>query len=101
MIKPLDFNTFKRLKKMSFNDMNRWLKSFYETAHQNGVDEAVENGVVVPEPPEHCTVAIANDDLYDLLLSIKGIGETRANEIMDKMEEFGVDPSVWKMEDNE
>ena len=104
MIKPLDFNTYKRLRKMSFNDLNRWLRSFWETAYQTGVDEAVENGVVEvdkqePTLPENLTTVISNDDLFDLLVSIKGIGEHRANEILDKMEEFGVDLSLWEVND--
>ena len=104
MIKPLDFNTYKRLRKMSFNDLNRWLRSFWDTAYQTGVDDAVDNGVVKvdegePKIPENMTTAISNDDLFDLLLSIKGIGEKRANEILDKLEEFGVDLSLWEVDD--
>lgn len=64
MIKPLDFNTYKRLRKMSFNDLNRWLRSFWDTAYQTGVDDAVENGVVkvdegepkIPENFKHCSI---------------------------------------------
>ena len=104
MKKALDFNTYKHLRKMSFNDMNRWIRKFWDTAYQTGIDEAVENGVVEvteqePKIPENLTTMISNDDLFDLLVSIKGIGEKRANEIMDKMEEFGIDASLWEVKD--
>lgn len=110
MKKALDFNTYKRLKKMSFNDMNRWIRSFWNAAYHSGIDDAVENGVVevkeqTPESvsvfPDNLDVAICDEDLFDLLVSVNGIGEKRAVEIMNKMKEFGVDESLFEEVDDD
>ena len=94
MKKPADFNTYKSLRRMSFNDFNRWIRVFYESAYNDGVEDAMKReSLIVTDALE---VAIEDDDLFDLLMSIKGIGEKKATEIMSKMKEFGVDESLFE-----
>ena len=39
MKKAVDFNTYKRLQKMSFADFNRWVTSIYMSGVQYGLKE--------------------------------------------------------------
>ena len=42
MKKLADFNTFKALKRMSFNDFNRWVIEFYHAAFEDGLRETLD-----------------------------------------------------------
>lgn len=77
MRKYLDFNSYNRLRKMSFNDLNRWVTAFYKNAFVDGMDKA-EDGIVT----------ISENDFRDLLKSVHGVGEKRADEIIEKLKTF-------------
>lgn len=79
---------------MSFNDLNRWMISFYAAAYDDGVQDCMKTMKLDIEP-EDCEVAIDGQRLYDIISSVKGIGEKRADEIMAKIKEAGVDSSLW------
>lgn len=78
MKKVADFNTYKHLQKMSFADFNRWVISVYKSGYVDGADEESnkygENPIVLDE-----------DSLYDILITVPGIGEKLANKIVEKV----------------
>lgn len=80
MKKPLDFRTYQVIRKMSFNDMNRWITSIYSSALQEGINTT--NDDVVAE--------LTEDRLYEIIKSVKGIGEKRAKEATEKILAEGV-----------
>ena len=80
MKKPLDFKTYQAIRKMSFNDMNRLIASIYSSALQEGINTT--NNDVVAE--------LTDDRLYEIIKSVKGIGEKRAREATDKILAEGV-----------
>lgn len=110
MGKPLKFNDYKKIRKKTYNQMNDWVKAFYNRAYQNGVDDAAKHGVAEIKPsqdvvekviekivvPDDCTVAIEQQDLIDLLVSVKGVGQKRAIQIVEKLEKYGVNKSLWE-----
>lgn len=74
-MKPITFQTFKRIKKMSLNEINRWASVVYQSGMQDGID--LTNEDIVAE--------ISEDTLREILLSVKGIGPKRADEVMEKI----------------
>ena len=88
MKKPADFGTYKRLRKMSFNEFNRWITEFYAAAYQDGADSVV----VESDPPDHpdLVAAMEEERLYEILLSIPGIGVKRADRIMEAILKEGI-----------
>lgn len=80
MKKAVDFSTYKRLQKMSFNDVNRWVTSIYKSGYADGCSEFGDNPLVLDE-----------DSLHDLLVSIPGIGNTLADKIVQRfIDETGI-----------
>jgi 3-methyladenine DNA glycosylase/8-oxoguanine DNA glycosylase len=64
---------------MSLNQFNRWVRIIYE----HGVAEG-RNQQGMSETRE-LLAEIEENDLRELLLSVKGIGEKRADEVMKKI----------------
>lgn len=60
---------------MSLNDLNRWIASVYTSAVQEGIN--MTNNDVVAE--------LTEDRLYEIIKSVKGIGENRAREATDRI----------------
>lgn len=79
-MKPVDFATYKRVQKMTYNDFNRWIISVYNSALQNGINITQDD--IVAE--------LTEDRLYDLIRSVKGIGENRTIEIVNKILAEGI-----------
>lgn len=79
--KPIDFATFKRIQKMSLNEFNAWIIRFGNTLFQDGMNAVVNE----------CEAILTEDRLFEIILSVKGVGEKRANEIVDKILEEGTD----------
>lgn len=108
MKKPLNFSTYKLLHKMSFNEFNRWLIEFYMSAYDDGAEECankIQRGEIVLDnvesetlslEPEDCVSALSVEDLKSLLLSVNGIGEKRADTIMERILQKGVDETLWE-----
>lgn len=74
-MKPITFQNFKQLKKMTLNEINRWALSLYQSGMQDGID--LTNEDIVAE--------ISEDTLREILLSVKGIGPKRADEVIEKI----------------
>ena len=77
MKKALDFSTYKKFQKLSFNDTNRL---FYANAYDDCKKEIMEE----------CVASLTEDRLLEILLSVKGIGKTRAQLVVQKIIEEGI-----------
>lgn len=71
MLKPLNFSQFKQLKKVSLNDMNRWVMSIY----QSGYDEGLAS-------KEEQIIELSDDELFQRIMSVPGMTEDLACEIV-------------------
>ena len=74
-MKPVSFSAFKKIQHFSLNEFNRWTEVIYKSGFQDGID-AVE---------EETVAELHENDLYDILLSVRGIGAKRASEVMKKI----------------
>ena len=83
MKKALDFSTYKKFQKLSFNDTNRLLSAFYANAYEDCKQEMLED----------CVATLTEDALMEILLSVKGIGKNRAEQVVHKILEEG--KNVW------
>lgn len=81
MKKVADFSTYKHLQKMSFADFNRWVISVYKSGYADGADTESEKYGKNP-------LVLDEDSLYDILVSVPGVGNKLANKIIDRMVEL-------------
>ena len=84
MKKVADFKTYQLVKKLSFNDFNRWIVAFYGSAYDAGKADA-SNTLL-----DECMSTLTEDRLMEILLSVKGIGKNRAREVVEKVLQEGV-----------
>lgn len=75
MKKPIDFVTFKKIQKMPLNTFNRWLIDLCNTIYEDGVNAVLNEQAV----------ELTDDELMNILLSVKGIGKNRAQEVINKI----------------
>ncbi len=80
---------FRKVKAMSLNNFILWVRSIHKTAYDEGWNEAVDafknaRGKVNINN-EVDAVVLDAEDLLKILLSVKGIGERRAQEVMEKV----------------
>lgn len=71
MVKVADFKTYTLLRSMSFNQFNRWVESVYATAYADGYSKGTEE---LGENP----VILGEDEFFNLLLTVPGIGNKKA-----------------------
>ncbi len=83
MKKSLDFNSYKRIQKFSFNEMNRWVNSFYGAAFSDGIEEGAVRKMA--ELEEDTQFFFSEQELLDKLMEIPGIGAKRAQIIADHL----------------
>lgn len=86
MSKPkIDFNDYKKLHKMSYNELSRWIVAFYENAYIDGYNKALddekEKGTLI-----ELDTMIPFYKIDIILQATKGIGDKKRKEIMDNME---------------
>ena len=79
MKKVIDFATYKDIQKLSFKDTNRLLSAFYANAYDDARKEFVEE----------CSATLTEDHLMEIMLSVKGIGKNRAQQVIDKIVKEG------------
>jgi hypothetical protein len=91
MKKALDFRTYKQFQKLSFNDTNRLLSAFYANAYDDGKHFV----------QQECIAALTEDHLLEILLSVKGIGRNRAEQVIAKIIEEGVTYGIETGRDHE
>lgn len=86
----MPFSQYKQCQKMTKNEFSRWLETFADTMWNEGYQEAmkdVPDGSVVFDPNENVIINWDEDEFYNMLTSIKGVGDTLANKILDKIYE--------------
>ena len=86
MSKPkIGFNDYKKLHNMSYNELSRWIVSFYENAMLDGYDKAIED-----EKKKETYIELETMIPYykiDIILqATKGVGPKLRKEIMNNME---------------
>ena len=75
----VDFQSYNRIKNLSFSDFNKWAISVFGNAYESGYKDGKA------EAEENCTVSVTEDELMEIILSVKGIGQKRADELMGKI----------------
>lgn len=83
MTKTASFSDFKRIQRLTLNDFNKWMLTFYQSAYEDGLKEGESEF-------DDCVAAIYEDRLMEILLSIKGIGQNRADQIIAAILEEGI-----------
>ena len=76
-----------RVKKMKQGEWMRWITAFWKDGYMTGYAEAKEDftqhGVIVPENVEAQVLDPA--ELLQVIMSVKGIGERRARQVLAKL----------------
>lgn len=75
ILTPADFS---KIKRMNMSELGGWLARFYAIAYEDGQQAASSE---VP------CIQIYDDELKEIMMSVKGIGERRAEEVMKKLED--------------
>lgn len=81
MNKSMDFATYKKWQKLSYNDTNRLFNAFYANAYDEGKNEFIND----------CSAILTEERLLEILLSVKGIGKNRALQVIEKILNEGID----------
>ena len=80
---------FKNVKKMSLNSFLTWVRSIHSTAYDEGWNDAIDKFMNargrVNINNEIDAVVVDDYELYNTILSVKGIGRNRANEVVRKL----------------
>ena len=84
MLKPLNFGNYQALKRYSFNQMNVWAVSVYQSGFQDGQDS-------MPTVLE-----FDKDTMTEFLLGIDGIGEKTVKKIVQAFIDKG--ESAWELD---
>lgn len=74
-MKPVNFQTYKTVTRMSLNEFNRWVTSIYKTVFADGLEEGEK------EIPDDAAI-LSDDELFRKLQEIPGIGERTAAKIV-------------------
>ena len=96
----LDFKDYKKLHKMSHNELSRWIVAFYENAYVDGYNKAEEDmkekGTLV-----ELDTMIPFYKIDIILQATKGIGAKKRKEIMDNMESILLNDGKGPSKDKE
>jgi hypothetical protein len=78
-MKPLNFGQYQQMKRFSFNQMNAWAVSVYQSGYEDGQEDGTE------------TVVLDFDEqtMREFLTSINGISDKTAEKIISAMIEKG------------
>ena len=88
MKKPVNFSIYAKAQKLSYNDFNRWIKEIYTDAYKDGYEDGWKSCV---EVNNECLMAELEDDrMLEILLSVKGIGRNRAEQVMKILSQEGI-----------
>lgn len=86
----MPFNQYKQCQKMTKNEFTRWVETIADETYKDGYREAmkdVPDGCIVLNPEEVVIIDWNDEEFYDMLLSVKGVGKALADKIMDKIYE--------------
>lgn len=87
----MPFNQYKQCQKMTKNEFTRWVETIADETYKDGYREAmkdVPDGCIVLNPEEVVVIDWNDEEFYDMLLSVKGVGKALADKIMDKIYEY-------------
>ena len=84
MLKPLNFGNYQALKRYSFNQINQWVVSVYQSGFQDGQES-------MPQILE-----FDKDTMTEFLLGIDGIGEKTVQKIVQAFIDKG--ESAWELD---
>lgn len=84
MLKPLNFGNYQALKRYSFNQMNQWAVSVYQSGFQDGQES-------MPQILE-----FDKDTMEEFLLKIDGIGAKTVKKIVQAFIDKG--ESAWELD---
>ena len=89
----MPFDQYKRLQKMSKNEFSRWCESFgknmWEQGYQDarkGIQEVPANARII-DTTDTMIIDMDYDELYNKILSVKGVGPALCERILDKLYE--------------
>ena len=74
-MKPISFAQLKQIQKMSINDFNRWLMELCKAMYSDGFKEGESEF-------DDCAI-VTEERLMEVMLSVKGIGRNRAEQVID------------------
>ena len=81
----MSFAQYQQCQKMSKNEFNRWIIKFYQTAYNDGYQEALKNipynGTII-DCSENVVLEWSQEEFSQMLQSIKGIGPALAEKII-------------------
>jgi hypothetical protein len=89
----MPFKQYKHLQRMSKNEFSIWCESFgkdmweqgYQEAHK-GMQEVPENARII-DTTDTMIIDMDYDELYNKILSVKGVGPALCERILDKLYE--------------
>lgn len=84
MIKPLNFGNYQAMKRYSYNQMNAWAVSVYQSGFEDGQES-------MPQILE-----FDSNTLEEFLLGIDGIGEKTVKKIVQAFIDKG--ESAWELD---
>lgn len=76
-MKPISFAKFKIVQKMTLNEFNRWLMGLCKAMYQDGFKDGESEF-------DDCAI-ITEERLMDIILSVKGVGRNRAEQIVNAL----------------
>lgn len=87
----MPFDQYKHLQRMSKSEFSRWCERFgknmweqgYRDAHK-GMQEAPENARII-DTTDTMIIDMDYDELYNKILSVKGVGPALCERILDKL----------------
>jgi hypothetical protein len=81
-MKAIRFKDYETLRGYSYNQFSRWITNFYMTAYNAG-KRSVEEQFSLTD--SDTIVTLDENELVNIILSVKGVGENRARQIADKI----------------
>lgn len=77
----LPFNEYKRIKKMSVDEMSMWIENFGRNMYQEGYEANNQF-----DPEENTIIVFTSDkELYDYLIQIKGMGPELTKRVVNAL----------------
>ena len=81
----MSFAQYQQCQKMSKNEFNRWIIKFYQTAYDDGFQDALKHipdDAVIFNRSENIILEWSQEEFSQMLQSIKGIGPALAEKIV-------------------
>lgn len=86
----MPFNQYKACMRMSQKDFSRWLETFADEIWKKGYTKACSNipkDAVIIDTSDTVIVDSSEEKLREVLLSVKGVGPTLCEKIIDRIYE--------------